>query len=103
MVIMELKYTPRIINEIETEAKKPVQDVLADFSVKTLVLFVKKGLNVDESVAFDEMEKYLAEGGDTVTLYTDIMESLQKAGFLPRELNLKRVKEDMSKALKQSI
>jgi len=100
---MELKYTPRTINEIEVEMKRPVQDVLADFSVKTIVLFVKKGMNVEESVAFDEIEKYLAEGKDTISLYTLIMEKLQESGFLPRQLDLKKITSDMDKAIAKGI
>lgn len=100
---MELKYTPRTINEIEVESKKPVQDVLADFSLRTMVLFVKKGLGISEEEAFVEMEKYLSEGNDTVQLYTLIMEKLQEAGFLPRQLNLKKVKSDMSKAISEGV
>jgi len=100
---MELKYTPRTINEIEVEMKRPVQDVLADFSVKTIVLFIKKGMNVEESVAFDEIEKYLAEGKDTISLYTLIMEKLQESGFLPRQLDLKKITSDMDKAITKGI
>ncbi len=100
---MELKYTPRTINEIEVEMKRPVQDVLADFSVKTIVLFIKKGMNVEESVAFDEIEKYLAEGKDTISLYTLIMKKLQESGFLPRQLDLKKITSDMDKAITKGI
>ena len=100
---MELKFTPRLINEIELEAKKPVQDVLADFSLRTMVLFVKKGLGVEEDKAFEAIEKFLVDGKDTVELYTLIMEELQKAGFLPRQLNLKKVKSDMSKAISEGV
>lgn len=97
---MELKYTPRTINEIEVETKKPIQELLTDFSVKTTVLLIKKGMNVDEDKAYIEMEKYLDEGGDTIALYMDIMEQLQKSGFLPRKLNLKKIREDMNKEIK---
>jgi hypothetical protein len=98
-----LKFTPRIINEIEVEARKPVQDVLADFSLRTMVLFVKKGLALDEDKAFEAIETFLAGGKDTVELYTLIMEKLQEAGFLPRQLNLGKVKADMSKAISEGV
>jgi len=100
---MDLKYTPRVINEIEVESGKPVQDVLADFSQKTLALFIKKGMGIDEDKAFDVMEKYLAEGKDTITLYLVIMEALQKAGFLPRQLDLKKIKKDMSEEITKGV
>jgi hypothetical protein len=100
---MVLKFTPRSIMEIENEQKKPVQDALADFSIRTLVLFVKKGMPIgtDDEAALAEVEKYLAEDkNDTTTLYTMIMEALQKDGFLPRGLNIAKVKADMQKAMK---
>lgn len=97
---MELKYTPRTINEIEVETKKPIQEVLTDFSMNTIVLLIKKGMGVDEDKAYTEVEKYLADGGDTIKLYMDIMEQLQKSGFLPRQLNLKKIREDMNKEIK---
>jgi len=97
---MELKYTPRGISKIEKEAKKPLQDLLADFSMSNILLFVKEGLGMDEEAAYKEIEKYLAEDKDTFMLYTDIMGALQKAGFLPRKLNLKKIQESMNEALK---
>lgn len=101
---MELKYTPRTINEIEVEEKgRPVQDVLANYSMRTILLFVKKGLGVDEAKALEEIEKYLAEGKDTTELYLSIMEALQKDGFLPRKLNLEKVKAEMSEELAKGV
>lgn len=96
---MELKYTPKKIREIEEETGKPVQELLADFSIKTITLFVQKGLGVKEDEAYDAMEKYLAEDKDTFMLYTEIMESLQRSGFLPRQLNLKEMKSKMNNAI----
>ena len=100
---MELKYTPKGISEIEEITGKPIQDVLADFSMKTIGLFVQKGLGIEEDLAYEEIGKYLADGKDTFVLYTDIMEKLQDAGFLPRQLDLKKVKKDMNQVLKKEI
>ena len=100
---MELKYTPKGISEIEEITGKPIQDVLADFSMKTIGLFVQKGLGVEEDLAYEEIGKYLADGKDTFVLYTDIMEKLQDAGFLPRQLNLKKIKKDMGQALEKKV
>lgn len=100
---MELKYTPRAVSEIEQESKRPIQDTLADFSMKTILLFVKKGLMVDDAKAYKAIEDYLTEGKDTFELYTHIMKKLQDAGFLPRKLNLKKVQEDMNKAIEKGV
>lgn len=94
---MDLKYTPRTINEIEVEMKRPMQDVLADYSLRTILLFVKRGLGVKtDDEAYTAIEKYLAEGKDTTELYTDIMEALQDSGFLPKGLNLTKIKKEMN-------
>lgn len=100
---MELTYTPRTINEIEVESKRPVQDALANFSMQTIVLFVKKGMGCDEAKAYEAIDEYLKEGNDTVSLYTLIMERLQDAGFLPRQLDMKKIKEDMNKAIAKGV
>lgn len=100
---MDLKYTPRTVNEIEVESKRPIQEALAEFSMKNILLFVKKGLGVDENKAYAEIDKYLEEGKDTIELYTDIMEALQKSGFLPRKLNLKKIKTEMNETIKQGV
>lgn len=94
---MDLKYTPRTINEIEVEMKRPMQDVLADYSMKTILLFVKKGLGAkSDDEAYDVIEEYLKAGKDTTELYTDIMEALQVSGFLPKGLNLTKIKKEMN-------
>ena len=100
---MELTYTPRTINEIEIEAKKPIQDVLSDFSVKTLLLLVRKGLNVDEDQAEKAMGDYLKDGNDTMSLYTLILKKLQESGFLPRVLDLDKIIEEMNESIKSGI
>lgn len=101
---MELKFTPRTIHEIEQGAKnQPVQNLLDDLTLKNMVLFVKKGMNIDEAKALDEIEAFLAEGNDTIGLYNLIMESLQASGFLPRKLNLKKIQEEMSRMIEKGI
>ncbi len=100
---MELKYTPKTIYEIEKESGRPIQDTLSNFSMETIILFIKKGLGVDEEKAFEEIQTYLAEGNDTVLLYTLIMERLQDGGFLPRQLNMKKIRDDMQKAIAKGV
>lgn len=100
---MELKYTPKIINEIEVEASKPLQEILSSFSMKNIVLFVKKGLSIDQEKAYDEIDAYLKEGKDTVQLYMEIVEKLQDAGFLPRQVNVEKMKDKMNEEMKKAI
>jgi len=100
---MELKYTPRTIKEIEDITKKPLQDVLSDFSMSTIVIFVQKGMAIDEDKAYEKIDEYLKGGKDIFILYTEIMEKLQDAGFLPRQLDLKKVKKSMAQEAKTEI
>ena len=96
---MELKYTPRAIFEIEMDGKKPVQDMLAEFSMKTIVTFVRRGLGASQEDAEKQIEKYLSEGHDTTELYLLIMEKMQDGGFLPRQMDLKKIKKQMAEAM----
>lgn len=92
---MELNYTPRSIAEIEDIKKKPITDVIGDFSMSNIALFVQKGMRVSEEKAFGEIEKYFEAGGDMVALYLTILEALQKKGFLPKALNIKELRAKM--------
>lgn len=100
---MELKYTPRTIFEIEMDGKKPMTEMLAEFSMKNLLTFVKRGLGVSQEDAEVQMEKYLSDGHDTTELYLLIMERLQGAGFLPKQIDLKKTRQEMTKAIQSGI
>lgn len=94
---MELKYTPRTIKEIEDVSKKPMVETISDYSMKTMVLFIRKGLEVDEDKAYTAIEKYLAvDGNDMLSLYFMILEKLQELGFIPKSVNIKEMKKKVS-------
>lgn len=94
---MELKFTPRNIVEIENETKTPIQEVLSGFSMKTLLLLVKKGsgIGTTDQEAESKIEAYIAEGKDIIELYLDIMESLRDSGFLPRNLDTNSLRDKL--------
>ncbi len=92
---LELNFTPRTIKEIEDVGKKPFIDMIQDYSMGNLALFVGKGLGVDENSAFTKIEKYFADGGDFMTLFVEIMEQLKERGFLPKNVNLEEVKKNL--------
>lgn len=102
---MELNFTPRSVKEIEDRSKRPVTELLSKFSVSTLALLVEKGAKLDnEDQALDMIEKHFAEeGGDMFSLYVDIMERLQVAGFFPRKLDLTKVREQLAGAMEKGI
>lgn len=93
---MELSYTPRDIKEIEDITKKPITEVIADYSMTSLLLFVRKGLHISEEEAGKEIEEYFGEGeNDMTALYILILEKLQARGFLPRALKIDQLKAKM--------
>lgn len=85
---MNLVFKARIVSEIENERRQSFVHVISDFSMKTILLFVRKGLNVDESKAIDEVDNYLASGGDLMKLYLEIIEVLENNGFLAKSLEI---------------
>lgn len=93
---MELQYTARSIAEIENEAKKPITDVVGDYSMKTIVLLVKKGLGMGKSDddAYNVIETFLKEN-EMTELYLQILERLQGGGFLPRALKIEDIRNKM--------
>lgn len=85
---MNLVFKARIVSEIENERRQSFVHVISDFSMKTILLFVRKGLNVDESRAIDEVDNYLASGGDLMKLYLEVIEVLENNGFLSKSLEI---------------
>ncbi len=94
---MELKYTPRTVKEIEDRAKRPITDVVGAFSVGNVSLLVEKGAGLaNEGEALDAIEKAFEEGTDLMTLYLDILDVLKASGFLPKALDLAKIREQMN-------
>ena len=96
---MELKFTAEVVANIEEEAHMPITEFVGQFSLKTILMFVKKGMNISKEQALTEIDTFLQEGGDTMGLYLNIMERLQKDGFLPKALNIEAVRAKMDKAV----
>ena len=92
---LELNYTPRTIKEIEDAGKKPFLDLIQDYSMGNLAVFVAKGLKINEDEAYNKIEKYFAEGGDFMSLYVEIMEQLKERGFLPKAVDLEQIKKKL--------
>lgn len=91
---MELKFTPRTVNEIEVKSgNQPFYSLLDNLRMQNLGLFVQKGMNLKTiEDAYDEMGKYfIDEKGDLVHLMELIVESLQNSGFLDRTKDVKKM------------
>jgi len=93
---MELRYTAQRINEIEVANKnKHFSTALGDLRMKTLALWVQKGMGLDTvEQAFDEMDKYFADGNDIGDLSKLIMKALQAAGQIDKSVDLDKQIEE---------
>lgn len=88
---------------IEKEKGIPLAEIISRYDMGTLALFVQKGMEISEDEAFAKIEEYLMAEHDIIELYFEIIESLQKQGFLVRKLDLNSVKAKMEKALQQAV
>lgn len=100
---INLKFTAKIVDEIEQAQKMPIEHCITDTSVNSLTLFFQKALvddngntGVSRAVALTKIDEYL-EDNDKNDLIMDIMEALVNAGFLSRDLNVKQIRELQSK------
>lgn len=98
-----MKFSPKKIMMIEKEKGMPLTEIISRYDMATLSMFVQKGLDISEDDAFAKIEEYLNAGHDIIELYFDIIETLQKQGFLVRKLDLNSVKAKMEKALQQAV
>jgi len=88
---MVLTYTPESIAAIEDiNGGKSYSTLLGSNLMKDLALFVQKGMGLaDLQAGFTAIKEYFTtENGDIKTLQLAIILSLQKDGFLPREVNV---------------
>ena len=103
---MDLKFTPRRVKEIEDRARRPLTDVISVFSVGNLALLVEKGCGLaNEDLALEAIENEFENGGEMTELFLTIMERLQEGGFLPKALDLKQMRKQITDPalLKESI
>lgn len=96
---MVLDFTPKAIMKLEMLTGKPITQIIADYSMTNLVSLVSAGLSVDENKALEELDAYFKNGGEMHLLYVDILQGLQDKGFLPKGLDLKAVKAQMTETL----
>jgi hypothetical protein len=101
---MELHYTSRTIKEIEDVARVPIYEAISDFSMKTVLLLVRKGLDVPEEQAYSAIDKWLAqEDQDIFTLYVYCLKEIKKAGLLPKQIKIEKLEQGMEKMESQEI
>lgn len=96
---LQLKFKPKNIRLFE-ESNGPVTDLL-DASVSKLNKLVSIGNgNCGEDTADDIIEAFFENGGDVIEGVAQVIEALQRGGFLPRDLAIASV---MRKQLKNQM
>src|SRR5690606_27094815 len=93
-------FTPRTINQIEFELKAPLSTILQIQTQKNLMTIVKHGHGISESEAWNKLEKYLLPSEDGTRknmydLYVDILEALKEQGFLPQNIDIRKIREGL--------
>lgn len=102
---MELHFSSLDIKRLEIESGLKLFDVIRDYSMSNLILLVKHGLKVSEEEAGKVIDAYLIEkdDNDMITLFLDILDMLRVSGFLPRALEMDKVRENMPNMIKEEM
>jgi len=97
--MINLKFTARGIAELEDETDKSIFDILTNSRLSNLGYIISKGTNIDKEDAYKKIDEYLDSGKTTEELYLDLMEALQKDGFLSRRMDLSEMRKDLNESL----
>ena len=96
---LNLKFTAVKVDEIEQSKQLPIENCIADTTVKNLALFIQKGyindsgnIGISHAQALTIIDEYLTDN-DKDELVMDIMEALMNGGFLSRDLDLAKVRK----------
>ena len=90
-----LKFTPRNVAEMEYEMKAPFTSLLEEFSVRNVLLLIRKGLGIGKTD--QDADKYLEGELKSKSLdevYFDLIKQLQDDGFLSRKVKLEAPQMD---------
>lgn len=104
---MELKFNAMKIDQIEKIKKQPIEQCIADTTINNIVIFVQKGLSneredISRDEALEEIDEYLKEK-DKDDLVLDIMDALINAGFLSRQIDMSKIRQEKTKAMQDAM
>lgn len=107
-----LRYSPRSIKELEDKAKKTIYEMVGQRNASYITLMVQYGLYtlqdgrrkpLPEDTAFDVIEEWMeATGKDMMQLEKFIIDTMERQGFLGRELELSKKFSDSIQATKKA-
>jgi len=94
--MINLKFNAMKIAEIEDEKNDSVIVLLQSFKLSILALFIEKGANISRDESYKKIDEYLASGKSTEELYIDVLEAVQKNGFLPKMMDCDQMRKSLS-------
>lgn len=103
---MVLNFNAKKVAEIEKETRMKFSDILTNFSIGTVVIFLKKGLDIKtDDEAYEAIDAYVKEDEkhDTITLYLDIIEALRDSGFLPKALGVEEMRAKLVEEMSEGV
>jgi len=93
--MMNLKFNARKIAEIEDSKDLPLANIIQDFKLSTLALFIENGGEVNREESYKKIDEYFASGKSLEDLFIDVFEAVQRDGFLPKEINFKKMRTEL--------
>jgi hypothetical protein len=99
--MMNLKFNAMKIAEIEDEKNSPLATMIDDFKMSTLALFIEKGGEISREEAYRKIDEELATGKETQEVLLDILEMVQRDGFLPKIMDIQTIREQMIQKKKE--
>ena len=101
-MMLNLRFRSKDIKEFEKAHNKSIYELIDDNSIEGIINLIKMGVGCDDDKAHDILDAELEKDGvDTTTVFFDILSSLQRYGFLPKQLNLLIMKELMIKEMEK--
>lgn len=93
---MTFNFTAEAVDAIETELDRPITDIIGNYSVRNLIRLVMAGKGISKAEALKAIDTEFSEGGEMVALYLSILEALQVKGFLPKALDIDKLRAKMT-------
>jgi len=94
--MVNLKFNAMKIAEIEDSKNAPLMTMIDDLKISTLALFIEKGGNISREKAYEKVDEYLATGKETQDLMLDILEVVQRDGFLSKIVDIQTLREQIN-------
>jgi hypothetical protein len=103
---LNLKFTARDVAAVEEALDASLEKIISSFKLKTLIQFLMVGMrdssgnkmNLDEEKTFDLVDEAIKEHGK-IELQIQVIDALIAAGFLPKAIDTKLLRDNISEAL----